>query len=183
MSRTISRYGISSAHVKRWEKAIIARNTLVIFLLSGIWHGANWTFVAWGVYHALIFMPLILFGRNRRYTQTLPTWKDTLKILITFCIVTIGWVIFRADSITSAWNYLTGMYHFDGMFYNDGNVSKTLIMCVLMVLVEWVQRDKAHPLDLSRQHILTQTAICLLLVEIIIFFLPETPSPFIYFQF
>ena len=183
MSRTISRYGISSAHVKRWEKAIIARNTLVIFLLSGIWHGANWTFVAWGVYHALIFMPLILFGRNRRYTQTLPTWKDTLKILITFCIVTIGWVIFRADSITSAWNYLMGMYHFDGMFYNDGNVSKTLIMCVLMVLVEWVQRDKAHPLDLSRQHILTQAAICLLLVEIIIFFLPETPSPFIYFQF
>ena len=81
------------AHIKnpnRYKKWIIVRNTFVIFLLSGFWHGANWTFIAWGAYHALLFLPLILLGKNRKYTNQvaegrfLPTWKETLQILFTF---------------------------------------------------------------------------------------------------
>ena len=74
----------------RCSKAKIIRNTLVIFLLSGFWHGANWTFIAWGVYHALLFLPLILLGKNRKYRDVVaenrffPTWKEASQMLLTF---------------------------------------------------------------------------------------------------
>ena len=96
----------------RCSKAKIVRNTFVIFLLSGFWHGANWTFIAWGAYHALLFLPLILMGKNRKYRDTvaedraLPTLKEFGQMLLTFILVVIGWIIFRADSIGQAGDYM-----------------------------------------------------------------------------
>lgn len=80
----------------RGSKWMIVRNTFVIFLLSGFWHGANWTFIAWGIYHAALFLPLILFGQNRKFInhvaegRLLPTGKEVLLMMMTFLLVCIG---------------------------------------------------------------------------------------------
>ncbi|MDR2414915.1 MAG: MBOAT family protein, partial [Odoribacteraceae bacterium] len=94
----------------RWQKM---RNTFIIFLVSGFWHGANWTFIAWGAYHALLFVPLLLLGKNRKYTgivaanRLLPTFKELLSMLITFAFVVIGWIIFRAEDMPQAIDYIS----------------------------------------------------------------------------
>ena len=99
----------------RVSKAKVIRNTFVIFLLSGFWHGANWTFIAWGAYHAILFLPLILTGKNRKYTnqvaegRILPTLKEAGQMLLTFFLAVLGWIIFRAESIGMAWEYVCGM--------------------------------------------------------------------------
>ena len=95
----------------------IVRNTFVIFLVSGLWHGANWTFLVWGAYHALLFLPLILVGKNRRYRDTVapgrlfPSFLECGQMLLTFFLVVLGWVIFRAESIGQAWDYLKGVFN------------------------------------------------------------------------
>ena len=103
---------LGGSRVGKWK---IVRNTFVIFLVSGIWHGANWTFLAWGAFHALLFLPLILLGANRKYTnqvaegRLLPTWRETLQMLVTFCLVVFGWIIFRAPGMPSCLHYFQGI--------------------------------------------------------------------------
>lgn len=96
----------------RVSRGRAVRNTFVIFLVSGFWHGANWTFIAWGGIHALLFLPLLVTGRNRKRTgdqRGMPSLRDLLGMAWTFSAVTVAWVFFRAASISEAWNYLTGM--------------------------------------------------------------------------
>lgn len=142
----------------RTTKAKIIRNTFIIFLVSGLWHGANWTFVVWGAYHAVLFMPLILMGKNRRFTDTvaanriLPTWRESGQMLLTFVLVVIGWIIFRAESITQAWEYLGGMWQLGTLkasyrFFTQSDVATTGWLIVLMLVVEWVQRNRQHGLE------------------------------------
>lgn len=146
----------------RCSKAKVIRNTFVIFLLSGFWHGANWTFIAWGVYHAILFLPLILLGKNRKHTdvvaagRVLPTLKEAGQMLLTFFLVVIGWIIFRAESIGQAWEYVCGMMQFGTLkalyrFFlpNSLLVWPTNVYIMLMLVVEWVQRQKSHALKLS----------------------------------
>lgn len=183
---------------KKWtensKKLIILRNTFIIFLVSGIWHGANWTFLVWGTYHAILFTPLILIGKNRKYTNQVadgrwvPTVKEALQMLLTFALVVIGWVIFRAETIGKAWEYLCGMIQVDTLcavyqFFIRHGIRTTTWLCLVMLVVEWFQRDKQHGLEMGALHPAVRILICVLLVEGIIFFLPATPSQFIYFQF
>lgn len=87
---------LGGSRCARWK---VMRNTLIIFLVSGLWHGANWTFIMWGVYHALLFFPLMLLGKNRKHTNNvaagrlLPSMKEFVQILFTFLLVLIGWII------------------------------------------------------------------------------------------
>lgn len=147
-------------HPKRYKKWIIIRNTFVIFLVSGFWHGANWTFIAWGAYHALLFLPLILLGANRKYTDQvaggrfLPTWKECLQMLCTLALVVLGWIIFRAPTIIEAWKYICGMMQFGTLrtsyrffLVNEYIIYPTNIYIILMVVVEWLQRTKQYGLE------------------------------------
>ena len=93
----------------RYTKVIAIRNTFIIFLLSGLWHGANWTFVLWGAYHALLFVPLLLMGKNRRYRDDNQTWRDIPRMLQTFVLVLIGWVFFRSPDMGSCVDYFAGI--------------------------------------------------------------------------
>ena len=186
------------AHIKnpdRYKKLIIIRNTFVIFLLSGFWHGANWTFIAWGAYHALLFLPLILLGKNRKYTNQVaegrlfPTWKETLQILFTFALVVFGWIIFRASSISEAWEYICGMMQFGTLrasyrfFLPDENlVWPTNILIIIMLLVEWFQRNKQHGLEIHISKWYIRYTIYLLLCGFILYFI-NSATTFIYFQF
>ena len=140
----------------RVSKAKVIRNTFVIFLLSGFWHGANWTFIVWGAYHAILFLPLILTGRNRKYTnligegRILPTLKEAGQMLLTFILAVIGWIIFRAESIGVAWEFFCGMCNTSLFTAPEAKGNSALIMNILVLLVvEWLQRDKLHAFDLS----------------------------------
>ena len=182
---------LGGSRVSKWK---IVRNTFVIFLLSGFWHGANWTFIAWGTYHALLFLPLILLGQNRKYTNQvaeghlLPTWKEALQILITFGFVVLGWIIFRAETITQAWNILCSICSRSLLsipWLHNRYFYIPLFLCLfLQIIVEWLNREKAHSLELSfiNNHVM-KYLIYFVLITLIMLFTPPTASPFIYFQF
>ena len=179
----------------RYKKLIIIRNTFVIFLLSGFWHGANWTFIAWGAYHALLFLPLILLGKNRKYTnqvaegRLLPTWKECGQILFTFALVVLGWIIFRAPHMPTLLHYLEGMFQWGTLrasyrfFLPDENlVWPTNILIIIMLLVEWFQRNKQHGLEMHISKWYIRYTIYLLICGFILYF-SNSATTFIYFQF
>ena len=176
----------------RVSKAKVVRNTFIIFLLSGFWHGANWTFIVWGAYHAILFLPLILTGKNRKYTNQiaegciLPTLKETGQMLLTFFLAVIGWIIFRAESIGIAWEYVcelcdkslyTGPWLINRPYYIP-----TFVAVALMLLMEWLSRTKQHGLSVENCHFMIRW---LLYSSIVLFIVFEggQPAPFVYFQF
>lgn len=171
----------------RVSKGKIVRNTFIIFLLSGFWHGANWTFIAWGAYHALLFLPLILTAQNRKYLnevaegKVLPSLKEAGQIVLTFVLVTIGWILFRADSISQAWDYITLIPHF-GTPYTEGLLT-TALLAIGMFVTEWLQRQREHGLDLHfiNSHILKFGIYYIIIL--ILFLAQKGAESFIYFQF
>ena len=176
----------------RTTKAKIIRNTFIIFLVSGLWHGANWTFVVWGAYHAVLFMPLILMGKNRRYTDTvasnriLPTLSEAGQMLLTFVLVVIGWIIFRAESITQAWEYFGGMCNmslFSVPWLMDKRFYQPLFFFIaVMLVVEWLLRNKNHGFQLpAMPRVLNWTVYFALVVAMLLF--GGHAENFIYFQF
>ena len=191
------------AHIQnpdRYKKLIIIRNTFVIFLLSGFWHGANWTFIAWGAYHALLFLPLILLGKNRKYTNQvaegrfLPTWKETIQILCTFMFAVFGWIIFRATGMPSLLHYLEGMLQWGTLrasyrFFlpNEWLVFPMNIYIIIMLVVEWINRNQEHGLqNIERFPILSNKLLRYMLFAIfsvLIYLFRGGYQTFIYFQF
>ena len=146
------------------------RNVLVVFLLSGLWHGANWTFVVWGLYNALL---LILW----RY---LPM----RSVLLTFLLTAIGWVIFRSTCLTEAADYLQRMttllcsFDFGPITYGK----RPLLWCLLLVVIEWLQRHRSHPLQIDALPPVVRWAIYYALF-FVVFFARGEEQAFIYFQF
>ena len=174
----------------RCSKAKIVRNTFVVFLVSGLWHGANWTFIAWGAYHALLFLPLILLGKNRRYRNTvaegkaLPSIKETGQMILAFLLVAIGWIIFRADSIGMAWGYIRNMCSRSILSIPEASgVTGFSVAICIMILVEWIQRGKEHGLDIQRiKRPAFRYAIYLVFTFLTILLAGHSEN-FIYFQF
>ena len=176
----------------RCSKEKIVRNTFVIFLLSGFWHGANWTFIAWGAYHALLFLPLILLGKNRRYRNTvaegklLPSVKELGQMILTFMLAVFGWIIFRAESIGQAWDYISRAFS-NGMLRIPWTNSATYILQMLVVLpvlilFEWFGREKECPLKLFKGKKILQWAVYVAF-SVMIFLFGTSSESFIYFQF
>lgn len=182
----------------RGPKGMVFRNTLIIFLVSGFWHGANWTFVAWGAYHALLFLPLILSGRNRRYTgeiaagRKLPSAADIRRMAGTFGLVVVGWIIFRAETIGDAWLYIRRIFSpaiLDRVALGSSCESPGIhaaIGVVILLAVEWCQRTRNHGLQLSgtaqiRRRSVRYAVYYLLILGIYIMHAQQ--QTFIYFQF
>ena len=138
----------------RVSKTKIIRNTFIIFLVSGFWHGANWTFIAWGAFHAVLFLPLILLKKNRKYTDTvaegklLPNVTEFFQIGMTFLLVSAGWVLFRANSIEQAFEYFSGMLQFDTL---RASYQMFLIkegwLILGMLVVEWIGRKSQYGIE------------------------------------
>lgn len=179
----------------RVSRLKVVRNIFAIFLLSGLWHGANWTFVGWGLYHACLFIPLILFGKNHRFNggfrenRKLPTMRELFNILPTFVFVMFGWVLFRATSINHAVEYIKRMLSFVGNGSMWISVRDCLWLCILillMICVEWWNRNsefefkKVIPMTLFRTMI-----YIVLIVSVFASYMMniEDDNTFIYFQF
>ena len=170
------------------------RNIFVIFLVSGFWHGANWTYIFWGGLNALYFLPLMLFNKNKENIgivaegKFLPSLKDAFSMLITFSLIVLAWIFFRAEDLNHAFNYVSeifslSLFSFPSNF-GGGKALLTLALIVVFMLIEWLQRDKQHTLDLSliRGGRYVRWGIYLIIILAIISFSGQQQE-FIYFQF
>jgi len=178
----------------RCSKAKIVRNIFVIFLVSGLWHGANWTFIVWGAFHAVLFLPLILTSNNRKYKEiiapdkALPTIKEFGQMLLTFAIVTVGWVIFRADNLPQAWTYIQGMARWDsikdlGFIFSPVFLTRAFWIAI-MLLVEWIDRREEHGFTMKGVRFrFVRYAFYFLILLIILMYFDDGSPKFIYFQF
>lgn len=172
-----------------WMKV---RNTFIIFIVSGFWHGANWTFLVWGALNALYFMPLLLLNRNRYNLEIvaqgkyLPSIREFSGMLITFCLTVFAWIFFRSENIDIAINFIAGIFH--GSFFTlpDFGYKKTLILTFIFLMVEWINREKQFGLQFrdsdSLVYSMSRKAVYLFLI-FSIFILGGGKQSFIYFQF
>ena len=138
---TSSPHRLFASSPAAYTKCIAVRNTFIIFLLSGLWHGANWTFVLWGAYHALLFVPLLVMNKNRRYRDDERQYREIPRMLLTFVLAVIGWIIFRAPSIGACGEYMLAicdrsiltMPYVENML----QLVATLLAIVVMLTIEW----------------------------------------------
>lgn len=176
-------------------KKISIRNSTIVFLVSGLWHGANWTFLFWGAYHALLFMPLLLIGKNKKNridipkSHLLPSISDMVKMCFTFLLVTIGWIIFRADSIQQALHYIIHMIvdliSSPRGIYLQGELQSFVVICfsiTILLCIEWINRDKEYSFDIKHWKKPFRWASYAILLILIIVYTGKIQT-FIYFQF
>ena len=168
-------------------------NTIVVFSLSGLWHGADWTFVLWGLYHALLFIPLILLGSKSHkdtvaHGRCLPSFKELTAMVVTFLLVNFGWILFRAPDFTSFSEFVSRLFS-HSLFNYHGltmRMATMLLWCAALLLVEWLQREKQHVLQIDGYRVLSVRPVRLALYAVLvflIFYFAGQVQTFIYFQF
>ncbi len=177
----------------RVPKMRVVLNTFIIFLVSGMWHGANWTFLAWGAFHALLFLPLILLGKNRKYTDTVasgrafPSLVELVKMITTFLLAALGWILFRADSIEDAWEYIKFMFthFFEGTPWISSPMDGWIltISITLLIVVEWLNRNEAHEFARQPRQRWLRWSGYIVILFMIGAYMTTNEMPFIYFQF
>ena len=176
----------------RCEKWKVIRNVFIVWAISGLWHGANWTFICWGLYHATLLAIYNLLNINTKYKNVvayghyLPNVKETLQVALTFFLIVIGWIIFRSETMTQAVDYLSAMVtnkFFDSTALYGMNY---LRYGLLLLAIEWLQRDKQHALQFSNRkpfnYRLVRWGIYYAILVIIACY-AGTSQTFIYFQF
>ncbi|MEP7108253.1 MAG: MBOAT family O-acyltransferase [Ferruginibacter sp.] len=171
------------------------RNTFIIFLVSGFWHGANWTFIIWGFLNALYIMPSIIFNTNRNHLDIvahrkyLPTFKELYSIGITFGLTVFAWIFFRAENVSHAFQYVNGLFKHPGAYFLLGIYLKyinIIIFIMIMMTIEWFGRDKQYAISKidNRYPIVIRWALYFSLIGVIYYFTSTgKPQQFIYFQF
>ena len=173
---------------------IKVRNTFIIFIVSGFWHGANWTFIVWGILNAIYFLPLLLTGNNRNNLEIvakgkfLPSIKELSLILLTFILTVFAWIFFRAENITHAFDYVSEIFSsslFEIPKFTDRRNSLIVILLTsIFVFVEWLGREQQFAIqnlgnnwNRPLRHLMYYTII------IAIFWFGGKEQQFIYFQF
>jgi D-alanyl-lipoteichoic acid acyltransferase DltB (MBOAT superfamily) len=174
-----------------WMKV---RNTFIIFIVSGFWHGANWTFIVWGALNAIYFLPLLLTNNNRNNIETvakgklLPSLKELSLMLLTFTLTVFAWIFFRAENISHAFSYITGIFSrslFEIPKFGDRyNALITIILVGVFVLIEWIGREGQYAianLGLRWKRPLRYAMYYTIIISI--FWFSGKEQQFIYFQF
>jgi D-alanyl-lipoteichoic acid acyltransferase DltB (MBOAT superfamily) len=162
-------------------------NILLVFTISGLWHGANWTFVVWGVLNGLYFIPILLrrhsFGREEASARDNPKLRDWPWILLVFHLILIGWIFFRSQSVASAvqvFRTITTDFHL-GAFLTSEMKLKALV--ISLFVAEWLQRRKVHPLQIENFARPARWFAYNTVAFVILMFGTFAYTPFIYFQF
>lgn len=168
------------------------RNVAVVFLVSGLWHGANWTFVCWGAYHALLCVPGIVGRRLRpaasgRHSYEIGrlSLKGLCQMAGTFVLVCIGWVFFRSESIASAFARLGRMFADLQPHTPYGGLS-AFYPVVAVVAAEWLMRNRRHGLDFRGTGLLRHRPMrwaCYYALIVATLYWGGAQTAFIYFQF
>jgi alginate O-acetyltransferase complex protein AlgI len=167
------------------------RNTLIIFLVCGFWHGANWSIVVWGFVNGLYLIPRLIFGANRKHPHViaegrlLPNFREAAQMTGTFSLAMFAWIFFRADTIGQAFSYIRHIFSKSLMSMpKDTNIEILAPVILLLIIVEWVQRHELHALDLKHLKISfgARWLIYYALISLIFCFNSDQQT-FIYFQF
>jgi alginate O-acetyltransferase complex protein AlgI len=173
------------------------RNTFIIFLVSGFWHGANWTFIIWGFLNALYIMPSIIFKTNRNNLDIVaqgkyfPTLKEFLSMGITFCLTVFAWIFFRAENLHHAIQYVSKIFSISlfkiPYFPGIGISIPTFVFILIFMIIEWLGREQQYAiqsLGLKWSKSIRWSFYCSL-IFVIFYFANSSLSnqQFIYFQF
>ena len=168
-------------------KWLSIRNIFIIFIVSGFWHGANWTFIMWGLIHAMLYIPLFLRGKNRQYTTAivaegkwLPSFKELFQMGSTFFFTMIAWVFFRSESVIDGFFYLHNIIkHIDIPSVHRFGI----IFIILIIILDWIMRvNERNPIDFKNKYLKYATYF-MLLYQTISYLKIVDSSQFIYFQF
>ena len=170
-----------------WKKV---KNTFIIFLVSGFWHGANWTFIVWGLLNAIYIMPSILFNTNRTNLDTvargkyLPTVKELLSMAITFCLTILAWIFFRAESISQAADYISGIFSSSLFVLPEIHPVPISLLIIVFMIIEWIGREQQYAIAKIgvKWQKPVRWAFYLLILEAIFLFAGKQQQ-FIYFEF
>ncbi|MDB2415662.1 MBOAT family protein [bacterium] len=170
------------------------RNVFIVFIVSGFWHGANWTFIIWGALNALFFLPLLLFKKNRTHLDTVaqgkffPTFRELIAMVSTFLLSTMTWIFFRAESIYHAKEYFQYMFDWS-LFSAQNTLSKsqlkiTALLLMFFLLIEWLGRENEYAIErIDRLNKIQRWSFYAFLLALIGSCMPTSQNPFIYFQF
>lgn len=181
----------------RGTKAMVIRNILIVFFLSGLWHGANWTFVVWGLYNGIIIAILTILNLNHKRSAIIseqrffPPIKEVGQILLTFCMVVIGWIIFRAENMTQAIGYIASLCdssiisvpNFRDLGISFIQITYTLFFIVTLQLIDWGQRKQEFGLEISNIKYRTIRWSIYIIFLLIFSVFAGGQEEFIYFQF
>ena len=174
-----------------WMKV---RNTFAIFLVSGFWHGANWTFIIWGALNAIYFLPLLLTNNNRKNLgvvaegKYLPSLSELFAMLTTFALTVFAWIFFRAENLNHAISYIGGIFSKSIIsipdFSGKTDAIENLMLIIVFLLIEWVGRNYEYALKIIKLRPFYQQYLFLyILILIMMFFMHTGEKEFIYFQF
>ena len=128
-------------------------NLMIVFLISGLWHGADWSFVAWGGFHGVLLIALVLL-KGKKYNhyisknRMLPSFHELICMLVVFLFSSLGWIFFRADSMPDACSYIVHMLCNNWLIKPDFHV-KIIVFILVMFILEWITRTKEHPLQMN----------------------------------
>ncbi|OAV72836.1 membrane-bound O-acyltransferase family protein [Bacteroidales bacterium Barb6] len=165
---------------------------VITFVLVGLWHGANWTFAIFGLYSGLLYIPLMLSGSFFKKSKIkinkygLPTLKDASKMFATFILMSFGLIIFRAENIGQAWDFVCQMFSSSLFSIPDNRGLRRFVYAAVLLIIEWYQRDKEHALQIEDVKFLSNSIIrwgLYLLFCFITFMYAGTSTEFIYFRF
>jgi D-alanyl-lipoteichoic acid acyltransferase DltB (MBOAT superfamily) len=166
------------------------RNTMIIFIVSGFWHGANWTFIIWGALNAVYILPSIIFKTNRTHLaivaqgRIFPTIKETAQVVLTFGLTVLAWIFFRAKSVSHAVEYIGTICSKSLLSIPEVKPPLVFVVLILFILIEWRGRTANYALEklaFSKPR-WVRWALYLVLIGCLFQFSGEEQT-FIYFQF
>lgn len=174
----------------RGSKTKVVRNIFIIFIVSGFWHGANWTFIIWGALNALYFLPLLLTNINRSHLEIVavhkkwPSGRDFLKIILTFGLTTLTWIFFRAENIPHAIQYIRGICNMNIFSIPEIRPTNLFLLIVFFLIIEWWGRRDKYALESVALNWKRPLRFALYYILIILIFsFSRNNQTFIYFQF
>jgi D-alanyl-lipoteichoic acid acyltransferase DltB (MBOAT superfamily) len=156
-------------------------NTFVIFVVSGFWHGANWTFIVWGALNAVYFLPLLLMGKNRKNTDTVaenrmfPNFREIWQMGTTFTLTCLAWVFFRSPSVGEAWLYVQHIFTSSSQVSNFP-IAYLFVLVAILIGFDWYNRKEVY---YKKATVVSDFVVIVLIVVAGNF----NESSFIYFQF
>ena len=171
------------------DKIRFSATLLFIFLFSGLWHGANWTFVLWGLLNGIYFLPYIFTNRLIRYQHPpspgkwLPSLHTLLQILLTFHLITFSRILFKSANLSQARDYFKGLVTHHTWAIPPAFLWQYLPWCVLLIIMEWVQRFRSHPLDVKAPLAVRLVIYAAVLVIIIKYHKSLSLQEYYYFRF
>ena len=187
----------------RCNKWKVIRNVFIVWAISGLWHGANWTFICWGLYHASLLVVYNISGINTKHSNIIaqnrlfPNWQELTMTCLTFLLTVVGWIIFRAESMEDAIHFLDGLCSLSLFDLYSGialmasidplQLGPIVVGIIMMLICEWLQREKQHALQLSDKHQIIGNVVVRYIIYLVLLLLITgvygSQSEFIYFQF